>query len=137
MYQAASGDCTIVARVTGVENTDASAKVGVMIRTTLNTDSMYALLSVKPNGGLEFLRRTTAGGSTSVTSASSTLPRWVRLVRSGNTLTASHSSDGSTWTTVGSETITMGTNVYIGMAVNSHNDGTLCTGTFTNVTATP
>jgi hypothetical protein len=31
----------------------------------------------------------------------------------------------------------MGTSVYIGLAVTSTNDGTLCTSTMSNVTATP
>jgi hypothetical protein len=38
---------------------------------------------------------------------------------------------------IGSQTITMGSNVYIGLAVTSHNDGTLCTAVFDNITGTP
>jgi hypothetical protein len=61
----------------------------------------------------------------------------VRVVRSGNMFTAYNSTDGSSWTSMGSVTIAMGTNVYIGLAVTSHNNGTLCTATFDNLEVTP
>jgi hypothetical protein len=51
--------------------------------------------------------------------------------------TAYNSTDGSSWTSMGSVTIAMGTNVYIGLAVTSHNNGTLCTATFDNLEVTP
>ena len=35
------------------------------------------------------------------------------------------------------ENITMATGATIGLAVTSHNDGTLCTANFSSVTATP
>jgi hypothetical protein len=38
---------------------------------------------------------------------------------------------------MGSVTISMGSNVYLGLGVTSKKSGTLCTATFNNVTATP
>jgi hypothetical protein len=64
-------------------------------------------------------------------------PCWVKVVRSGNTFTGYCSPDGSTWTQVSSQTINMASSVCIGLAVTSHDDGTLCTASFDNVTATP
>jgi hypothetical protein len=60
-------------------------------------------------------------------------------VRSGNTFTAYRSASGaaSTWTSMGSVTVTMGTNVYIGLAVTAHRDGALNTATIDNVTVVP
>jgi fibronectin type 3 domain-containing protein/regulation of enolase protein 1 (concanavalin A-like superfamily) len=137
-YQTATGDCEIVARVTAVENTDPWAKVGVMIRESTSANSTHAAMAVTPASGLAFQRRTSTGGSSLNTSVGAiTAPQWVRLVRSGNTFTAYHSADGTSWTTVGSQTITMATSVSIGIAVTSHNDGVLCTGTVDNVTVTP
>jgi hypothetical protein len=66
-----------------------------------------------------------------------TAPYWVRVVRADSTFTGYHSSNGSTWTTIGTQSITMGASVYIGLPVCSHLDGTLCTATLDNVTATP
>ncbi|MCD6049166.1 MAG: metallophosphoesterase, partial [Verrucomicrobia bacterium] len=138
VYQSASGDCTITARVAAQENTDVWAKAGVMIRESLAANSRHASSVVTPASGASFQRRVTAGAaSESTTTAGITAPRWVRVQRVGNTFTASQSSNGSSWTTVGSTNITMATSVYIGLAVTSHNDTTLSTAIFDNVTPTP
>jgi hypothetical protein len=109
-----------------------------MIRESLNANSRHATMALTSGSGLSFLRRTsTAGGTSSTSGGSGTAPYWVRLVRSGNTFTAYRSTNGTTWTTVGSNAITMSANVYIGLAVTSHRDGTLNTSRFDSVTATP
>jgi endonuclease/exonuclease/phosphatase family metal-dependent hydrolase len=45
---------------------------------------------------------------------------------------AEKSVDGVTWTTVGSQTITMASTIYVGLAVSSHVDGVLAAATFNN-----
>jgi hypothetical protein len=63
---------------------------------------------------------------------------WVRLVRSGTTITAYKSANGTSWTTVGSATrTTFGASCYIGLAVGSGSNNTLNTSSFTNVSVTP
>jgi hypothetical protein len=62
---------------------------------------------------------------------------WLKVVRTGSSFEGFSSPDGIVWTSVGSQTISMGSSVFIGLAVTSHNDGILCTATFENVTATP
>ena len=52
-------------------------------------------------------------------------PYWVRLVRQGNSFSAYRSSNGTSWTLQGTITVTMNTSVFVGLAVTSHNDGTL------------
>jgi glucose/arabinose dehydrogenase/regulation of enolase protein 1 (concanavalin A-like superfamily) len=136
VYQPFSGNVDIRARVTGVTNTNAWAKAGVMIRETLNADSKHAMVVVTPGQGVAFQRRANTGGSSTHTAASGSAPYWVRLVRSGNTFTAYRSSTGSTWTQIGSATISMTANVFVGLPVTSHNNSSLCTATFTNVSVT-
>ena len=138
VHQTASGDCEMIARVTGVQNTDLWAKAGVMIRETLTAGSTHAFMALTSGNGLAFQRRTATGGASEHTSGgAATAPRWVRVTRVGSTFTGYSSTDGLTWTTVGSATITMGTTVYVGLAVTSHLDGTLNTSTFDNVSAAP
>lgn len=138
VHQAATGDCEIRARVVSVQNTSSDAKAGVMIRDGTAAGARHAFMELIPSGQSEFIRRTTTNGSSSFTSGgATTAPYWVRLVRSGSTFTAYKSSNGTTWTTVGTATITMNSSVRIGLAVSSRNDGTLCTGVFDNVTVTP
>jgi regulation of enolase protein 1 (concanavalin A-like superfamily) len=137
MHQPLTGDGQIVARVGSLQNTHASAKAGVMIRSTLGAGSQQAMMIVTPGRGNAFQRRaTTNGTSVSTAGAVVTAPYWVRLTRSGNTITAAQSANGTQWTTVGSATITMPANVLIGLAVTSHATGTLATATFDQVTVT-
>ena len=138
VHQSATGDCEIIARVTGVQNTDLWAKAGVMIRETLAAGSTHAYMALTSGNGLAFQRRTATGGISEHTAGgAATAPRWVRVTRVGSTFTGYSSTDGLTWTTVGSASITMGANVYVGIAVTSHLDGTLNPSTFDNVSAAP
>ena len=66
-----------------------------------------------------------------------TAPYWVKMVRAGSTFSGYQSSDGTNWTLVFSTSITMGSNVYIGLAVTAHNNGALNTSTFTSVAKSP
>jgi len=132
-YQPLSGDGQIVARVTGVQNTNTYAKAGIMMRAGTAAGAAHVILDLRPNGAVEFMTRTSAGGSTSwLGGATQPAPAWLRLQRSGSTATAAVSSNGSTWTTVGTTTFTSST-VNAGLAVTSHATGTLNTSTFDNV----
>lgn len=138
VWQSLSGDGEITARVASLENTNAWAKAGVMIRESLTAGSKQAMIVVSPSSGVSFQRRTATGGSsTSTTTTGITAPRWIRINRTGNVLTTYHSANGTTWTTLGTETISMAANIQIGLAVTSHNNATDCTAVFDNVTVTP
>ena len=139
VHQTASGDCDVIVRVESLANTGANAKAGVMIRESLAANAREAGVWVTPSGGIQFTRRTSTGGSTSVTtSTGKTAPYWVRLTRSGNTFRAFLSSNGTTWTQLGKNTnISMATSTSIGLAVTSGSTGTLTTAVLTNSRATP
>jgi hypothetical protein len=138
VYQQASGNCTIVARVTSVGNSDQWAKAGVMIRETLTAGSEHASVFVTPGNGVAAQYRQSTGDiSANVNTTGLSAPYWVKIVRSGNTFTAWRSPNGSAWTSMGSTTIGMSSNVYIGLAVTSHNDGAPCSAVIDNVSVTP
>lgn len=129
-YQRLTGDGEIVARVATVSAGNAWHKVGVMIRNDLTPGSAHGLMLVSSAKGLAFQRRVVANGiSTHTAGPPLTAPQWVKIARTGNAITASWSSDGSTWNVVGSDTIAMGATVYIGLANSSHNAGALGTAT--------
>jgi PKD repeat protein len=136
-YRLLTGNGTIVARVATVSGTQAWTKVGVMIRASTSAGSQHAFMMVTTGRGLAFQWRTATGGTSAHTLAGAgTAPRFVRLVRVGNVITASHSTDGATWTVVGSVTIAMPTNVLVGLAVSSHTTAATATGTFDRVSIT-
>jgi len=140
-FQQLSGNGTIIAKVESINNTNAGAKGGVMVRETLDPGSRYGMVAVTPGTGVVFQRRRTNGDVTITTTQTGiTAPRWVKLTRAGNLLTAQHSADGVTWVdvvgaagTTTSDTVVMGAGVYIGLAVTSHNANMATTAQFSNV----
>jgi regulation of enolase protein 1 (concanavalin A-like superfamily) len=138
VYQQITGDVEIVARIGSFTAVDPWSKVGVMVRNSLTAGSQHAYSMLSGANGTQFQRRVTSGG-TSYTTAGPLVsaPEWVRLRRVGSTLTASAGTDGGSWTTIGSATISMNATVYVGLAITSHNPGSLARATLTNVSVTP
>lgn len=137
-YTPLNGDGSITAQVTFVENTNASAKAGVMVRESLNADSKNALMLLTPTTAAFQYRNASAGSTTSVASTG-LFPYWVRITRTGNTLVGQRSSDGVSWNTVSTQTISMAAQVFIGLAVTSHNNShytQVNDATFANVATT-
>ena len=143
-YKSLSGNGSIIARVDGVAPTDPWAKAGVMIRETLDAGSAHAFVAATPTAthGVSYQRRVAAGGTstnTDVDMLGAALPYWVKLTRTGTAFTAQRSLDGVTWTDITvtpALTFTMGSNVYIGLAVTSHVASAVCGAKFSNVSTT-
>jgi hypothetical protein len=105
-----------------------------MIRDSLAANAKEASVAVTPSNGIKFLRRSSTGGATSSTTvASIKAPYWLKLVRSGSTFTSYYSANGTTWTLIGSQSISMGATVYVGLAVTAHTTAQLATAKFDNV----
>jgi len=140
-YKMLTGAGSITARVNSVDNTNAWAKAGVMIRESLEADSAHAMAFVTPAQGIVFEYRPSAGGNNVGNAGQGPevpAPYWVKIERgiSGN-FTASSSTNGSTWQIMGvPENVPMGTNVYIGLALTSHDAALTCQAVFSNVTTT-
>ncbi len=142
-YKTLTGPGTIVARIDSLENTNVWAKAGVMIRETLDADSAHAMAFVTPGQGVVFEYRLAAGQDNVGAAAQETgitAPHWVKLERdAAGYFTASRSINGSSWTPVQSsvpQNIAMASNVYIGLAVTSHNASATCEAKFSNVSIT-
>jgi regulation of enolase protein 1 (concanavalin A-like superfamily) len=134
VYQEISGNLEIQARVASLTVTDPWAKAGVMIRNTLDANSIHAMMVMSAANGLAFQRRTSTGGSSSHTAGTNTTaPYRVRLTRSGSRITAYESEAGTKWTQVGAVSISMPDPVYVGLMVTAHHDGSLCEARFENV----
>ena len=122
VYQQLAGDVEIIARVDSITMANAWSKSGVMIRGSLAANAPHASAFVSAGRGVAFQRRTQTGGASAHTSGGIfAAPRWVRLVRAGTRVTAYSSSNGTTWTTIGSDTIALGASAYVGIATTSHN----------------
>jgi regulation of enolase protein 1 (concanavalin A-like superfamily) len=130
-----TGDGQIVARVTGMQNTNTFAKAGVMMRDGLAANARNVVLDIRPTSDVEFMQRSTNGGATVYyATAKAPPPSWLRLVRTGATIAASVSPDGVAWTPVGSTSAAMAATIQVGLVVTSVNGNQLNVATFDNVT---
>jgi uncharacterized repeat protein (TIGR03806 family) len=134
VYQQITGDGQIVAHLARLDQIDTWTKGGVMIRETLAPDARNAFMLVSSGNGTVLQGRSATGGaSANIMGSNVTPPYWVKLVRSGNTFSGYDSSDGVSWHLVGTESITMASAVYVGMAVTAHNNSAQTTASFDNV----
>jgi hypothetical protein len=134
-YQPVTGNCSISAQVATEEIFIPSAKAGVMIRNSLDPADLEVSVLMTPDNGILFESRNTYGGATSITTNTGlNAPYWLSVARNGNTFTASCSSNGVTWTTIGAPaTLAMNTNVFIGLAITSGSNGALSSAMLANV----
>ena len=131
VYQQVTGDVDIVARVDSLFQTDPWAKAGVMIRSSLAPGAAHGFALVSAQNGIVFQWRAQVNGQSDyVSGGTGAVPRWVRLVRTGTSLTAYTATDGATWTSMGSATIALGATAYVGLAVTSHNASASTTAVF-------
>jgi len=145
-FKMLTGVGSIEAQVLSVDNTDPWAKTGVMIRETLDAGSKFAAVYITPENGCRFQGRTdTAIDATSDSSVASTAqtavtaPYRIKLERdiAGN-FRGYYSSNGVTWQSMtwNPQFITMSSNVYIGLALTSHNNSATCEAVFSDVRIT-
>lgn len=133
------GDGSVVVRVTSFST--AAALAGVTIRDSLQRASNRAVLGFVPGTGLQFRTRAAAGNDTVVSAAAPALPFWLKLDRNAtnNQISASYSTDGTIWTTIGTPVTVpwLNTTAYYGLTATSNNTATSATAVFDNVTLTP
>jgi hypothetical protein len=110
-----------------------------MLRASLDAGAAHAMTVITPSNGVNFFYRSTTGGTTTdVKVAGRTAPVFLAIVRSGNNFTSWYSSNGASWTQVGSaQSIPMTANLYAGFCVSSHVVGTLATGTLDHLAIEP
>ena len=141
MHQPLAGDGTITARLTSMTgvitypppNHDEIvpglvpwAKAGIIVKESTRPGSAYAAMALTGRHGVRMqydFTHDTAGRPGGVSEES---PRWLRLTRSGNTLTGYESADGRRWTKVGTARLAgLPATVQVGLFVNSPGDLTV------------
>jgi hypothetical protein len=102
------------------------AKAGVIVKDGTRPGSAYAAVLLTGRHGVRMqhdFTNDTPGGPGGVSAAA---PRWLRLTRSGDTLTGAESTDGRRWSTIGSARLAgLPGTVQVGLFVNSPGDLTV------------
>jgi hypothetical protein len=116
VYQELTGDGSITARVATQQNSHARAAAGIMLKRSDQPGSAYAATVVTPGHGVRFQ----ANYAVDEPGSAATAPRWLRLTRTGDTVTGYESADGATWSRVGAITLRgLPPTVLVGMVVAS------------------
>ena len=141
-YTRLSGNGRITARVLSLDPTDPWAKAGIMFRGSLDPDAQHVFAFVSPGRGVSVQYRGVAGGaSTQARNVPGAAPVWLRLTRSGIFIVAEVSTDGSLWTVqnvfnLGGVAVAFGTDIYVGLALTSHNESVAAVAEFEDVSVT-
>ena len=137
VYQRLSGDGEIRAKVTRLDKSNDWAKAGVMIRAGLEPGAAHAFCCVTPEFGICLQHRPSQGAESDTTEPSQRphqAPYWVKLVRRGDTFTASCAARELDWEQVEELHLTMPAEVLIGVAVASHDERQATTAEFDHLT---
>ncbi len=123
VHRVVSGDEQMTVRVDSIENTDRWAFAGVMFRAGLEQDAPHVAMTLTPESGPVFAYRLVDGGwEVKSQSVMMSAPLWLRIVRTENVFEGQYSSDGLSWTTVGSQAVNMGQTIRGGIVAASNNN---------------
>jgi len=113
---------------------------GIMVRDGTTAGAKNVFLSFAPlaASGLKLsCRALNPGTNATLASAAHAGNPWLRLVRFGDVFTAYYSTDGKSWTALGSTSVVMNVQVQAGLAVASGLTGTVAPADFCNVLIEP
>lgn len=125
IYQELTGDGEIVARVNSLESTNNKAKAAVMFRESMEANAMFAMTTLVLNpdytgsaARFEY-RKTSSSKATGGSYESATIPEFMKIVRTGSTLSSYVSETNGNWNLIGTTKVSFGNTVYIGLAATS------------------
>lgn len=128
VFQMITGDFEISALVESLEGSHEWTKSGLMIRENLGAASKNVFMGITTKNGITSQARlqnreyTENGENKSAVKA----PYWLKLSRKGDTFHLAHSSDGQKWEELRGGPIPISDNVFVGIAVSSHDNTKTC-----------
>ncbi len=150
-YKKLKGNFDISVQVLDLSLADKYTKAGLMARADLSDSSQHAYYQVFPdnsarnknNGGCEFQYRSVKGGDmkaiypdlqTAGTQFNVSFPKtWIRLKREGDVYKSFFSNDNKVWKLYSTFSLTMPEELYVGVAVTSHNKTNYTTARFSQI----
>jgi autotransporter-associated beta strand protein len=139
-YQFQTGNFDVAVNLAGLGLSSLWAQAGLMARASLAAGGPFAAALATPGmNGDSFADRTATNGA-AVTSGNFPVNyphTWLRLNRVGNVFTGFGGYDGTNWTQLGSVTIAMPNQIYLGLAVASDNTNQTDTAQFLDYETTP
>src|ERR1019366_3979178 len=142
--QPITGSAAVSAQISSITNADAgigTPQAGVMYRASTNpADPFVAVVQTSASSlALEYRTTSGAGITTQNVTGVPVGSEYVEIVRSGNNFSGFYSSNGSTWTQLGSTVAVpaMGTTANVGLVATASYNSQLTSATFTHVSVVP
>lgn len=123
-YREWSGDGEFIVRVDTLAGSNPDRTwplAGIALRGSNHPDARTVSLHVNRDNQTRLQARLNPGSalSTITTTPAGGAPRWLRLTREGNTVSAAQSADGVSWTSVGIVNVALPTAIKVGLVVDS------------------
>ncbi|WP_210503403.1 OmpL47-type beta-barrel domain-containing protein [Nocardioides xinjiangensis] len=132
LYKPGAGDDSYdaIVRVDASTLVNNSGKAGLIIRNDMTQPGVspgYAMLAWRRAAGMEFLTDPDGNGqlNQSIAGGTSTVPKWLKLSRRGNQVSAFWSNNGTAWTQIGTAVTlaNIGATQDVGMFIMAHETG--------------
>ena len=122
VYKKWKGDGQIIAKVVNYYDSKPWAKIGVMMRETIDPGSKHVSMGILPIKGYLFWNRSITNdlSSPSIYQNETIAPYWVRLTRKGKRFTGYVAPDGKTWKSAGAVDVSMDSTLFVGLCVSSN-----------------
>ncbi len=134
-YQMISGDFEISAKVESLEGPHEWTKSGLMLRDNLDAGSKNVFIGLTTKNGITSQARPSSRENSDNGERKSELkaPYWIKLSREGDSIKLAVSPEGITWTKLEGGILPFTENVYVGVAVTSHDNKAICKTTVSNI----
>ncbi|HUS34207.1 MAG TPA: lamin tail domain-containing protein [Verrucomicrobiae bacterium] len=138
-YQQKTGDFDVRVRIADLTITDPYVKAGLMLRESLTDASRFAaVFASSAQLGSFWESRATVGAAASLIGPATKFPStypwaWLRLRRSGDTVTGFGSFDGNAWQQLGTISMLLPQQMFFGMAVTSDATNAVATAKFRDI----
>ena len=150
-YQSLKGDFDMSVPILGLSKANQYTKAGIMVRADLSDNSQHVYYQVFPdntarnknNGGCEFQYRSVKGGEmkaiypdpkTAGNQFDVAYPTtWIRLKRIGDVFESYIGNDSKSWKLYSTYSLKMPVELFVGLAVTSHNVASSTTAKFGSV----
>jgi len=132
-YRRLNGNGVIYALVYKPSLTDEWVKSGLMIRESLDANAKNVAIVYTGNYGMLCQGRYSTGAETSYLEAdwvNRSQPIWLAITRIGNKFDLYKSDDANNWNLMASVNVDMGSDIYVGMALSSHDSSKSSTGRY-------
>jgi regulation of enolase protein 1 (concanavalin A-like superfamily) len=138
IYQPINGDFEIIAHLAGLTQNDnrVGPLAGLMIREQMTGQDRFVAIVVGP-GATVIARRQDSWAHTTTTERAESAATWLKLARHGNRIRAYTSTDGKSWSLLGTNHIDLPERLFVGLCNMTRDKETPAVATFDNVSVTP